>query len=383
MRDCARSPRGLDKPAMTGPRLIASEIYRHSRYGGKHPLAIPRVSLAVDLCRALGWLPDGIYLDAPVATPEQLARFHDPDYIAAVVACERTQAATPEQRARFGLGANGNPVFGEVFRRPATACGATLRAAELLRGGGIVHSPAGGTHHGRRAAASGFCYFNDPVLGILAFLDQGLARVAYVDFDAHHCDGVEEALGGDPRVLIASIHEAGRWPRTGTAGDPARRVFNFPVPEGFNDSEFDYLLERAILPAVAGFAPEALILQCGADSLAEDPMSRLALSNQAYWNAVRRMRPLAPRLLVLGGGGYNPWAVARCWSGIWGVLNDHPLPEEVPEEAERLLRAVSWSHSLARNPPEAWFTTLADAPRPGPIRAEIRALAQPAGRAAA
>jgi acetoin utilization protein AcuC len=367
---------------MTGTRFIGSEIYRHSRYGGKHPLAIPRVSLAMDLCRALGWLPEGTYVDAPVATPGQLARFHDPDYIAAVAECERTLVATAAQRERFGLGANGNPVFGEVFRRPATACGATLLAAELLRGGGIVHSPAGGTHHGRRARASGFCYFNDPVLGILAFLDQRLARVAYVDLDAHHCDGVEEALADDPRVLIASIHEAGRWPRTGTESDPARRLFNLPVPEGFNDREFEYLLEAAILPAVAEFAPEALIVQCGADALAEDPMSKLALSNQAYWSAVRRLRGLAPRLLVLGGGGYNPWAVARCWSGIWATLNDWPIPERLPPDAESLLREVAWSHSLARNPPEAWFTTLADRPRPGPLRADVRALAQPIGRAA-
>lgn len=382
MRDCAAKRGGLDQLPMARARFIGSEIYRHSRYGGKHPLAIPRVSLAMDLCRALGWLPDESYIDAPLATPAQLARFHDPEYVGAVAECERTQSATPEQRARFGLGANGNPVFGEVFRRPATACGATLLAAELLREGGTVYSPAGGTHHGRRARASGFCYFNDPVLGILAFLDQGLARVAYVDFDAHHCDGVEDALVDDPRVLIASIHEAGRWPRTGMASDPARKLLNFPVPEGFNDSEFDYLLEAAILPAVAEFAPEALILQCGADSLAEDPMSKLALSNQAYRNAVRRFSHLAPRLLVLGGGGYNPWAVARCWAGIWATLDDRPIPERLPQEAEALLRDVTWSHSLARNPPEAWFTTLADAPRPGPVRVDVRALAHPIGRAA-
>src|SRR5687768_17457876 len=159
MRDCAAKRGGLDQLAMARARFIGSEIYRHSRYGGKHPLAIPRVSLAMDLCRALGWLPEGSYFDAPMATPAQLARFHDPDYIGAVAECERTQSATPEQRARFGLGANGNPVFGEVFRRPATACGATLLAADLLRAGGVVHSPAGGTHHGRRARASGFCYF--------------------------------------------------------------------------------------------------------------------------------------------------------------------------------------------------------------------------------
>jgi acetoin utilization protein AcuC len=383
MRDCAAKRAGLDQSAMTGARFIGSEIYRLSRYGGKHPLAIPRVSLAIDLCRALGWLPEERYVDAPEATPAQLARFHDPDYVAAVAECERTQMATVEQRVRFGLGINANPVFGEVFRRPATACGATLLAAELLRDGGIVHSPAGGTHHGRRAQASGFCYFNDPVLGILAFLDQGLARVAYVDLDAHHCDGVEEAVAGDARVLIASVHEAGRWPRTGTESDPSRRLFNFPVPEGFNDSEFDYVLETAILPAVTDFAPEALIVQCGADALAEDPMSRLALSNQAYWSAVRRLRNLAPRLLVLGGGGYNPWAVARCWSGIWATLNDWPIPKRLPPAAESLLRDVAWSHSLARDPPAAWFTTLADAPRPGPVRADVCALVAPIGRAAA
>jgi acetoin utilization protein AcuC len=383
MRDCAAKRAGLDQEAMVPrARFIGSDIYRRSRYGGKHPLAIPRVSLVIDLCRALGWLPDAAYLEAEPASAAALERFHDPDYVLAVAECERTQAATVEQRERYGLGTNGNPVFGEVFRRPATACGATLLAAELLRQGGVVHSPAGGTHHGRRARASGFCYFNDPVLGILAFLDQGLERIAYVDLDAHHCDGVEEALGGDARVLIISVHEAGRWPRTGAASSPARGILNFPVPAGFNDSELDYLLEAAILPALAAFAPQALILQCGADSLAEDPMSKLALSNQAYWSAIRRTRALAPRLLVLGGGGYNPWAVARCWSGLWAVLSDLDIPDRLPPPAEAVLREVSWSHSLARNPPEAWFTTLADAPLSGAVRAEVKALAHPLVRAA-
>ncbi|MGH7002533.1 MAG: acetoin utilization protein AcuC, partial [Alphaproteobacteria bacterium] len=137
------------------------------------------------------------------------------------------------------------------------------------------------------------------------------------------------------------------------------------------------------VPALADFVPEALILQCGADSLAEDPMSKLALSNGAYWHAVRRMRNMAPRLLVLGGGGYNPWAVARCWSGIWSTLSECPVPERLPPEAEEVLRAVSWSHSLARDPPEAWFTTLADAPRPGPVRPEIRDLPHHRRRTAA
>lgn len=365
-------------PAMPAtPRFIGSEIYRRSRYGGKHPLAIPRVSLVIDLCRALGWLPDDVYIDSPVATPDQLARFHDPDYIAAVQACEASQSAAAADRERYGLGVNGNPVFGEIFRRPATACGATLLAADLLADGGVVYSPAGGTHHGRPARASGFCYFNDPVLGILAFLDQGLARIAYLDIDAHHGDGVEDAFAWDPRVLTVSVHERGRWPGTGLDSDPGNNRYNFPVPEGFNDAEFDYLLEAAILPLLDGFAPDALIVQTGADALADDPMSKLALSNGSYWRAVRHVRRIAPRLLVIGGGGYNPYAVGRCWAGIWAELAGAQRPDRLPADAEALLREIRWPHSKGRNPPEGWLTTLADPPLTGPIREEIRTLAGP------
>ena len=242
---------------MATPRFIGSEIYRKSRYGGKHPLAIPRVSLAIDLCRALGWLPDAQYVDSPVASVEQLTRFHDPDYVAAVRQCERDRMATDEQRTRFNLGVNGNPVFGEIFRRPATAAGATLHAIGLLRKGGIVFSPAGGTHHGRKDRASGFCFFNDPVLGILSALDKGATRVAYLDIDAHHCDGVEIALGDDRRVMIVSVHEADRWPRTGAESDPSRHIHNYPVPAGFDDKDFESLTNSEILPAVDSFRPAA------------------------------------------------------------------------------------------------------------------------------
>ena len=354
--------------------FIGSEIYRRSRYGGKHPLAIPRVSLVMDLCRAFGWLPDDIYVDSPVATLAQLGRFHDPAYIDAVVACERNQETTEEFRIRHNLGANGNPVFGEIFRRPATACGATLHAAELLRAGGTVYSPAGGTHHGQPDRASGFCYFNDPVLGILAFLDQGLGRVAYVDIDAHHCDGVEDALADDERVLIASIHERDRWPFTGRTTDPDRHLYNFDAPRELNDDEFHWLLFEGIVPAVTAFKPDALIVQGGADALAEDPMSKLALSNNAHVAAVRALGPLAPRLLVLGGGGYNPYAVGRCWSRIWATLSGREEPTDLPPPATALLDEIEWSHSTGRNPPQHWRTTLADPPRHGPIRAEVKVL---------
>ncbi len=366
------------------PRLIGHEIYRLSTYGRRHPLAIPRVSTCIDLCRALGWLPPAQYLESPQATPAQLARFHDPAYIAAVQRVERTQHADAETKARFQLGVAGNPVFPEIFRRPATACGGALLAADLLLAeGGSVHAPAGGTHHGRPDRASGFCYFNDPVLAILRLLDGGLTRVCYLDIDAHHGDGVQDAFHDDPRVFTLSLHEAGRWPlaRDGSggagsahdrAGGAAR---NLPLPPGANDSELLFLLEAAVLPLVEAFAPEALVLQCGADALEEDPLSKLCLSNGALWRVVQAVRPLAPRLLALGGGGYNPWSVGRAWAGIWGLLNEREIPPRLPPAAEAVLRGLTWRHRLGRNPPESWFTTLADAPRPGPIRPEVRALA--------
>lgn len=361
------------------PRLIGSEIYRRSSYGGRHPLAIPRVSLMLDLVRALGWLPDGAYVDAPRATPAELARFHDPAYIAAVQRAEADRRVDPEVSARHYIGRAGNPVYPEVFSRPATACGATLAAVELLLGGAdapqIVHSPAGGTHHGRRDRAAGFCYFNDPVLGILRLIDRGVARVLYVDLDAHHGDGVEDAFRDEPRVLTISIHERGRWPYSGGIGDQGPSWRNLPVPAGFNDSELAFLVAEAVLPLAESFAPEAVVIQTGADGLADDPMSKLALSNGALWQAVARLQALAPRTLVLGGGGYNPWAVARCWAGIWATLAAIEIPQRLPETAERLLRAVEWRHSLARNAPERWFTTLADPPNEGPIRPELRAVA--------
>lgn len=356
------------------PKFIGSDIYRLSRYGGKHPLAIPRVSLVIDMARALGWLDATNYIDSPIATPAQLARFHAHDYIAAVQMCEQRQAVTEEQRARYGLGAGGNPVFGEIFSRPATACGATIHATELLTAGGTIFSPAGGTHHGQASRASGFCYFNDPVLGLLSFLDQGLSRIAYIDIDAHHCDGVEMALGDDPRVMLVSIHERDRWPFTGLSSSAAANIWNFPVPKGFHDSDFDLIWEQAVLPLVTDFAPQAILLQAGADALADDPLSKLSLSNNAHIDAVTSLKGLSPRFLVVGGGGYNPYTVSRCWTALWAVLSGQDMPDPLPADAAAFLHAVSWRHSLGRNPKAEWFDSLRDERNAGPISADVRDL---------
>ena len=357
----------------TTPLLIGSEIYRRSSYGPKHPLAIPRVSTMLDLVRALGWLPAHQYVDSPVASPEALARFHAPDYIAALMRAEATQQVTPAERERYRIGADGNPVFPEVFRRPATSAGGTILAARLTLGGGVVHVPGGGTHHGRPDRAAGFCYVNDAVLGLMAWLDAGLTNILYLDLDAHHGDGVEDAFRDDPRVFTLSVHEEGRWPFTGALEDRAGgHARNIPVPAGFNDSEMAWLLHEAILPLLRHLRPQAVMLQCGADALEEDPLSRLALSNNAHRTVLRAVMAHAPRLVVLGSGGYNPWSVARCWAGLWAVLNGHPIPERLPPAAESVLRGLSFHRAAGRNPPEHWFTTLADPPRPGVVRAAVR-----------
>ncbi|MFU8864751.1 MAG: acetoin utilization protein AcuC [Rhodobacterales bacterium] len=361
--------------ATFSPVFIGSEIYRGSSYGDWHPLRVPRVSTVMDLTRALGWLNPASYMNSPRAKPVALSLWHDPEYIAALQQAERDGHVSDTVRTRHNIGTHANPVFGEVFRRPATSAGGALLAGELLAKPGVVYAPAGGTHHGMPDHANGFCYFNDPVLAILSLRRQGLRRIAYVDIDAHHCDGVDHAFRNDAEVLLVSTHEENRWPRTGALRDEgAGNVFNLPLPKDLNDTEMMLVQEHLIVPVVARFAPDAIVLQCGADSLADDPQSRLALSNGALWSVVAALRPLSARYLVLGGGGYNPWSVGRAWTGVWATLAGHDIPASLPDQAEDVLRALVWhGNRRGRNPPEHWFTTLRDPPRPGPIRSDIRA----------
>ena len=357
------------------PLYIGSEIYRGSTYSPGHPLAIPRVSSTTDLIRAMGWLPDEQYVDAPMATVGQITRFHDADYVAALKRAEVTQTVSEGDREKFRIGVDGNPIYREIFSRPATSAGGAILAASLTAEGGLVHCPGGGTHHGRRDRASGFCYLNDPVLMILAWLDLGLTRVAYVDIDAHHGDGVQDAFHHDDRVLTISLHEAGRWPGTGAADDRAGGAArNLPVPPGLNDTEFRRLLNGAILPVAEAFRPEAVLLQSGADGLEEDPLAKLSLSNNAHREAVAALRDVAPRFVVVGGGGYNPWTVARCWAGVWAELNRIAIPDATTPAAATVLRGLRFARAAGRNPPEHWFTTLRDAPREGRVRPEIEDL---------
>ena len=361
---------------MQKPLFIGHEIFRGSSYGRFHPLRVPRVSTVMDLSRALGWLPSDQFLNSPRAKPKALEEWHEPEYIAALQRVEATQEATPEDLARFDIGSVTNPVFPEIFRRPATAAGGSILAGELLAKGGIIYNPAGGTHHGMRGRANGFCYLNDPVLGMLSLRHHGVRRIVYVDIDAHHCDGVATGFPADPELLMISVHEERLWPRTGLIDDDAGgNALNLPVPRGFNDAEMAYVRDRLILPKIEAFNPDVIVFLCGADGVVDDPLAHLGLSNNAHWDMLRALMGLgAPRLLVLGGGGYNPWTVGRLWTGVWGVLNGFDLGGTLPDAAQEVLRALTFEgNRRGRNPPEHWFTTLQDAPQEdGAISSVVR-----------
>jgi acetoin utilization protein AcuC len=175
--------------------------------------------------------------------------------------------------------------------------------------------------------------------------------------------------------LLISTHEENRWPRTGALSDQGvGQVWNVPLPAGVADDVAAFVRDEVILPVVQAFRPDAIVLQCGADAVLEDPQSRMAWSNQAHWAIVSVLKSMSPRYLVLGGGGYNPWSVGRCWTGVWATLNDYEVPDILPPAAQDVLRALTWDGQRRINvPPADWLETIADVPRPGVISDDVRA----------
>jgi acetoin utilization protein AcuC len=370
---CSNGVAAARAPAL----FVASDFCRRPGFGRHHPLSIPRVSAVLELSAALGWIDDRCMRTSRVATSDELRRHHDADYVEALRASDAAGRVEPDVRTRHGFGNFENPLFPGVFERAATAVGGSILAAELALEGRVAFHPAGGTHHGRRDRASGFCYFNDPVFAVGRLLEAGITRVLYVDLDAHHGDGVQEAFLDEPRVRVVSIHEQGRWPHSGAADDAGHGyACNLPVPAGFHDSELEYLLETVVLPFAVAFGPQAVVVTCGTDALAGDPLSRLALSNVALWDAVERVIGNAGPAVVLGGGGYNPWTLARCWTGLWGRLRGHDVPDELPAAAQQVLRSLQCDLVEDEDVDEAWFRTLADEARPGTVREEVKSVAR-------
>ncbi|MGB1791552.1 MAG: acetoin utilization protein AcuC, partial [Paracoccaceae bacterium] len=255
--------------------------------------------------------------------------------------------------------------------------GSSLLAAELVANGGVAYAMGGGLHHGLVDRANGFCFLNDLVFAILRLRSLGLERIAYIDLDAHHCDGVQAAFSGDCDLLMVSTHEAKRWPFTGALSENIiDQQLNIPLLKNCNNEEFNLFFEGCILPALDRFAPEAIIIQGGADAVCDDPLSRLALSNYTLWNAVKRLKERCDKVILTGGGGYNPWTVARLWAGFWLVLNDRSPFIELPSGAQRVLESLSWQRKL--RPSHDLITQLYDAPpeKSQLIRPETAALAE-------
>ncbi len=350
------------------PAFIGSDVFRRAAFGGNHPLNFVRHSAVSDLAKALGWLDDELYVTAGPASVEQLLEFHDRAYVKALQYADSEGRVEPDVRNRYQIGTFENPLFPGLFERAATTVGGSILAAELALDGHVAFHPSGGTHHGRRDRACGFCYFNDPVFAIRTFADAGRERVLYVDLDAHHGDGVEEAYFDDPHVVTVSIHEEKRWPYTGKRSYREQGVYNFPVPVGFHDAELDFLIDQAVLPVAAHHQIEAIVLCCGADCLAGDPLSKMELSNVALWDAVDRLRSLRLPTVIVGGGGYNPWTVARYWAGLWGRLASQPMPDSLPDAARQLLAEMRCELVDEEDVDDAWLTGMADTPYRGPVR---------------
>lgn len=209
----------------------------------------------------------------------------------------------------------------------------------------------------------------------MTLLEAGLERVLYVDLDAHHGDGVQDAWAADERVFTISIHEEKRWPYSGGKNDRAAgRARNLPVPAAFNDSELNYLMEHVVLPLAQAFEPQALVITCGVDALDGDPLSRMTLSNTGLWDAVERLLELTPSNVVLGGGGYNPWTLVRCWSGLWGRLSGREIPQVLSAEAQAYMRTLECDLVDEEDIRDSWIRTLTDKPNTGPVRDEVKEL---------
>jgi len=360
----------------SGALYLGSDVYRRAAFGANHPLKIMRHSAVFDLVNIMGWLPDGAFRNTEPATVSELLEFHDRGYLEALQYAESEGRVSPEIRERYHIGTLENPLFEGLFERASMTVGGSILAARLASQGYVAFHPSGGTHHGRPDRASGFCYFNDPVFAILEFLKLGRARVLYVDLDAHHGDGVEAAFLDDPRVMTLSIHEADRWPHTGVAGVSGAGAVNLPVPKGVNDSELGFLMDEAVLPLAGKFSPQAVVVCCGADCLAGDPLSGMLLSNTVLWQAVDQLLGLDVPAVILGGGGYNPWTVARYWAGLWARISGREIPARLPAEATRLLETMECDLVDEEDVAADWLVTMADSPYPGPVREPVKSVAR-------
>jgi acetoin utilization protein AcuC len=326
-------------------------------FGPEHPLGPIRVKLTMELARAFGVLSQDevTVLPAIPATDDELQLVHDPGYISVVKAAGAMAAdagATPVDAAtllRHGLGTDDDPVFGHMHEASALVAGATLAAVQATWSGAAQHgaSIAGGLHHAMRGNASGFCIYNDPAIAIAWLLRHGAERVAYVDIDVHHGDGVQAAFWNDPRVLTISIHQhpatlfpgTGRPTETGGAGAEGSAV-NVALPAGTRDAGWLRALHAVVPPLLRQFRPQILVSQHGCDTHWSDPLANLDVTVDAQRAAHMALHRLAHevadgRWLLTGGGGYQlVQVVPRTWTHLLAEACGHPIKPGSPTPAE-------------------------------------------------
>ena len=325
-----------------------------------HPMRPVRLRYTYQLLEEYGAFdhPGAVLLDPRSATEEELAWLHTSEYVAAVKALG--SGATDFDASRFGFSGQGdNPVFPGMYDAAVLSTGGSLVAAELVASGEVsaAFNISGGLHHAAADHASGFCVFNDPALAIHYFLNRGM-RVAYVDIDAHHGDGVQEAFYSDDRVLTISIHESGQYlfPGTGSVaelGEGAGRGYsvNLPLYPYTGDEEYVESFKQVVLPLIRAFAPDVLVTQLGIDSYHTDPLTHLQVTTVGYMEAVREFAGLGLPWLALGGGGYDVTAVARAWTLAYGAMLGVDWPDHLPSDFAREHGAGSLRDEVAPDVP--------------------------------
>lgn len=301
--------------------MVGERLARYG-FGDGHPFGPDRHAAFLREFEARGLGARVQLLEPRIASYDEILSFHSANYVDFVR--ERSQSG------HGYLDAGDTPAFRGVYEAAAAVVGATLLAAESIMAGECRRAfvPIAGLHHAGRDRAAGFCVFNDCGVAIeLLRHRSGLKRVAYVDIDAHHGDGVFYAFEDDPEVIFADVHEDGRYlyPGTGAAHETGRGAaegtkLNLPVPPGADDAVFDAEWPK-VLAHLERFEPQFILLQCGADSVEGDPITHLRFSAAAHARAARDLRALAERLghgrvLALGGGGYNRANLASAWNGV-------------------------------------------------------------------
>ena len=348
------APDGAPANSVAGPagqalaaRVIWDESFTAYDFGPGHPMGPVRLDLTARLCDAFGLFDsDGVgVLSPPIASDELLSTVHEPAYIESV---KRASEDPAEADYRRGLGTEDDPAFKGMHEASARIVAGTVELARQVWAGEIAHGVnfCGGLHHAMRDHASGFCIYNDAAVGIQWLLDHGAQRVAYVDIDVHHGDGVERLFWDDPRVLTFSIHESGRvlFPGTGwptDIGGPTAEgsAVNVSLPPGTGDSGWLRALHATAMPLVRAFKPDVLMTQHGCDTHVQDPLAHLALSVDAQRAAAEALHHLGHevaggRWVALGGGGYElVQVVPRTWTHLTAIAAHRPiaLAEPVPE----------------------------------------------------